>query len=408
MAQELTREERPLQIRSSPEKHLLLRDRFLEGMSNAASTVNIVTTDGVAGRAGLTVSAMSSVSADPPSLLICVNAQSKSADIINANGVFCVNVLTDSQIHISDSFSGRRTINEKFACAAWTTQTTGAPALDGALVNFDCELKKSFQWGSHYIFIGEIVSIALKKTGNPLIYANRAYGKAVKITSPTLPAAGSPTTRAKYRIGSFVTASASFMPGLMASYLNDGYTDPVELVEGSRQDLLDGVLAGALDLAVIYQRETFNEAGLEAQFIVEVPPYVLLPSVHPLAKRGGKVSLRELAALPLISLATPSAGPGFINGIFLEAGIEPCRAFQAPSFEAMRGMVGNGLGYAITFTHPASRMSYDGMALVRLPIAEPVRPGQLVIVHRAKAELSPDVVAFLTYCTRHFQRLIAN
>ena len=161
----------------------MLRDQFLQGMSNAASTVSIVTSDGQAGRAGLTVSAMSSVSADPPSLLICVNAQSKSAEAINQNGVFCVNVLNDSQIHISDRFSGQYSIGDKFSCAEWYLRKTAAPALRGALVVFDCELKKSFQWGTHFIFIGVIVDIEIQKSGNPLIYANRAYGRAVQISS---------------------------------------------------------------------------------------------------------------------------------------------------------------------------------------------------------------------------------
>ena len=71
-----------------------LRARFLAGMSHAAATVNVVTTDGAAGRHGVTVSAMSSVSADTakPTLLVCVNEASASAAAILENGIFCVNV----------------------------------------------------------------------------------------------------------------------------------------------------------------------------------------------------------------------------------------------------------------------------------------------------------------------------
>ncbi|EBA01956.1 flavin reductase-like, FMN-binding protein [Rhodobacterales bacterium HTCC2150] len=86
-----------------------LRQGFLTGMSCAACTVNIVTTDGPAGRAGVTVSAMSSVSADTPkpTLLVCVHHLSPAADLILENGVFCVNVLRDDQGYISDTFAGR-------------------------------------------------------------------------------------------------------------------------------------------------------------------------------------------------------------------------------------------------------------------------------------------------------------
>ena len=71
-----------------------LKTIFLEGMSVAATTVNVVTTDGDAGRAGVTVSAMSSVSADTqrPTLLVCINENSSAAAAILENGVFCVNI----------------------------------------------------------------------------------------------------------------------------------------------------------------------------------------------------------------------------------------------------------------------------------------------------------------------------
>ena len=70
--------------------------KFFQGMSHAAATVNVITSDGSAGRVGLTVSAMSSVSADTPrpTLLICVNENSAAASSILENGVFCVNAVS--------------------------------------------------------------------------------------------------------------------------------------------------------------------------------------------------------------------------------------------------------------------------------------------------------------------------
>src|ERR1700733_6632940 len=85
-----------------------LRQRFLHGMSHAACTVNVVTTDGAAGRHGVTVSAMVSVSADTPqpTLLVCIHHLSPVAEALLENGVFCVNVLGDDQVHISYHFAG--------------------------------------------------------------------------------------------------------------------------------------------------------------------------------------------------------------------------------------------------------------------------------------------------------------
>ena len=156
----------------------MLRDSFLEGMSRAATTVNVVTTDGPGGRAGVTVSAMSSVSADRPALLVCVHQASPACQAIKRNGRFCVNVLRADQTEISDRFAGRLKSGEgdKFAGASWRRLATGAPALDDALVAFDCTVMKEIDWGTHTVFIADVVDMELAEPGRPLIYASRAYG----------------------------------------------------------------------------------------------------------------------------------------------------------------------------------------------------------------------------------------
>src|ERR1700683_1631501 len=157
-----------------------LRQRFLHGMSHAACTVNVVTTDGAAGRHGVTVSAMVSVSADTPqpTLLVCIHHLSPVADALLENGVFCVNVLRDDQAHISDHFAGRSAVRgaAKFDCAQWTTQVTGAPRVIDALVAFDCRVTASERVGSHFVVFGSVQDIVVAGGGAPLIYANRAYG----------------------------------------------------------------------------------------------------------------------------------------------------------------------------------------------------------------------------------------
>jgi flavin reductase (DIM6/NTAB) family NADH-FMN oxidoreductase RutF len=132
-----------------------LRQQFLHGMSHAACTVNVVTTDGIAGRHGVTVSAMVSVSADTPqpTLLVCIHHLSPVVSALLENGVFCVNVLRDDQAHISDNFAGRSGVQgaAKFDCATWTTQLTGAPRVVDSLVAFDCRVTASERVGSHFV-----------------------------------------------------------------------------------------------------------------------------------------------------------------------------------------------------------------------------------------------------------------
>ena len=157
----------------------MLRQHFLEGMSRAAATVNVVTTDGPGGRAGVTISAMSSVSADRPALLVCVHQASPAREAIRANGAFCVNVLRDDQRAVSDRFAGRAKSadGDKFSGLDWRRLATGAPALDAALVAFDCTVMKEVDWGTHTIFIADVVDVELAEdTGMPLIYACRSYG----------------------------------------------------------------------------------------------------------------------------------------------------------------------------------------------------------------------------------------
>jgi flavin reductase (DIM6/NTAB) family NADH-FMN oxidoreductase RutF len=163
----------------------VLRGAFLEAMSHTASTVNIVTTDGPAGRAGVTVSAMSSVSADTPapSLLVCIHHLSVAGSAILKNGVFCVNVLRDDQAHISDAFAGRIEAagGDKFACADWATQVTGGPRVIDPLVAFDCRLTHSERVGTHHVIFGAVEDIFIGRRGLPLIYANRAYGTPARL-----------------------------------------------------------------------------------------------------------------------------------------------------------------------------------------------------------------------------------
>lgn len=163
----------------------MLKDKFIEGMSRSASTVSVVTTDGTAGRAGVTVSTLCSVSAEPPQLLVCVHHKSSACDTIRENGRFCVNVLRDDQAVVSDTFAGRieAADGDKFACADWNDLATGAPALDGTLVAYDCHLARYVRCGTHIIFIGDVVDVAMAEdcaedSCRALVYANCAYAAA--------------------------------------------------------------------------------------------------------------------------------------------------------------------------------------------------------------------------------------
>ena len=126
-------------------------------MSRVASGVSVVTTDGPAGRAGLTVSAMCSLSADPPAVLVCINRASRAGRIIRINGVFCLNVLASQQVDIARRFAGQPGgEHDKFLKLEWDRFGTGAPVLRNAVAVFDCNLTRGTDYGSHDILIGVV------------------------------------------------------------------------------------------------------------------------------------------------------------------------------------------------------------------------------------------------------------
>ncbi|WP_298431786.1 flavin reductase family protein [uncultured Jannaschia sp.] len=155
-----------------------LRADFVHAMSRAAATVSIVTTDGPGGRAGVTVSAWTSVSADgeAPSMLVCINGGSSAAEPILANGCFAINVMHDDQSDIADTFASRAPApgGDKFATIDWSVETTGAPMLD-ALAGFDCELQSAEKIGTHHVIIGRVRAVRVDEDGAPLLYGMRSY-----------------------------------------------------------------------------------------------------------------------------------------------------------------------------------------------------------------------------------------
>ncbi|MDQ1124636.1 flavin reductase family protein [Microbacterium trichothecenolyticum] len=147
---------------------------FRDGMRKLASGIALVTTSGDTGPAGLAVTAVSSVSFEPPSLLICVNRTASAHDAILATGGFVVNVLAGEHIGILESFSQSARRHERFAHPDWTTADSGMPVLRSALAAFECRITERVGYGTHSIIIGDVVAARSDDgTADPLIYLDR-------------------------------------------------------------------------------------------------------------------------------------------------------------------------------------------------------------------------------------------
>ena len=151
-------------------------DDFKEGMRQLSASVNVITVGHRGTREGLTATAACSVSAEPPQLLICVNSEAGAHDVISDAGSFCLNVLKRDQEDIAKRFAGMDDTerSERFELGNWSELTTGAPALDGALSNFDCIVEQQVTAGTHSIFIGRIVGTRVA-SGDPLIYGDGRF-----------------------------------------------------------------------------------------------------------------------------------------------------------------------------------------------------------------------------------------
>jgi len=139
------------------------------------AAIHIVTTDGPAGRAGFTATAVCSVTDAPPSLLVCLNRSASVYGAVRANGVLSVNVLAPEHKELSALFGGKTPLDERFAAARWRVGETGAPLLEGAVVNFDCRIVQAAEVGGHTVLICEIVGVAGLERDEALVYFNRAY-----------------------------------------------------------------------------------------------------------------------------------------------------------------------------------------------------------------------------------------
>jgi 3-hydroxy-9,10-secoandrosta-1,3,5(10)-triene-9,17-dione monooxygenase reductase component len=146
---------------------------FRQAMRRVPTGVTVVTSLKDGEPRGITVNAFSSVSLDPPTLLICVNREARSYLFISSSRIFCVNVLAGNQRRLAEHFSGK--VRElQFADIDYKIDATGAPVLGGTIAHFDCELSYEYQVASHSILIGRVLSCSARP-GSPLGYFNGGF-----------------------------------------------------------------------------------------------------------------------------------------------------------------------------------------------------------------------------------------
>jgi flavin reductase len=151
---------------------------YLSAMSATVTGVNIVTTDGPAGRFGLTVSSMASVSAEPPLLLVSLNRRSPLLGALLENGVFGVSALGVHHADLADTFAGRPRAGTPydFAAAHWLCGPSRVPLVADAAARFDCRVISVTDAGTHAIVVGAVEG-ASRGAVAALAYTRRDYAR---------------------------------------------------------------------------------------------------------------------------------------------------------------------------------------------------------------------------------------
>ena len=152
-----------------------LRSEFRSAMRRFPAAVTIITAADQGRRHGMTATAVTALTMDPPSLLACINRATLLHDIMLSARRFCVNVLRRDQADLSGAFSGSVPPEKRFRLGAWLKTTDDIDFLGDAQANVFCRRVAAVPYGTHTIFIGEVEHVKLSSPVEPLIYHDATY-----------------------------------------------------------------------------------------------------------------------------------------------------------------------------------------------------------------------------------------
>jgi flavin reductase (DIM6/NTAB) family NADH-FMN oxidoreductase RutF len=169
---------------------------FRDAMRQLSGGVSVITAGRGSDISGMTVTSVSSLSVDPPSLIVSLNREASSWPLVKRYGFFGVNILTSDQIDIAERFTGKGGLKgaDRFTGARWTTRASGVPLLADALSAIDCEVEDVVERHSHVIVIGRVLDVAVSARTASLAYWQGRYvaidqdEDAVKLAEVSVPA----------------------------------------------------------------------------------------------------------------------------------------------------------------------------------------------------------------------------
>jgi DNA-binding transcriptional LysR family regulator len=194
-------------------------------------------------------------------------------------------------------------------------------------------------------------------------------------------------------IGCYQTVAPTILPVLIEGFSVNHPQVGLDFVEGAQDVIQERLLAGDMDLAIVYDMDL--GPGLGSVLLYDVSAYVLLPASHRLADQPD-VTLAELAEDPMILLDAPPSSHHTLS-LFEKAGVRPDIRYRTRDFELTRSLVGRGVGYSVLVQRPAVDRSYEGRAVVAKPISPAVSPVAVKMIWPESIRLTDRAEAMVAF-----------
>ncbi|MBO0126793.1 flavin reductase family protein [Agrobacterium sp. OT33] len=162
----------PLKASASP---AISPREFKDAMAGLAFTVALAAAAHAGERIGRTITSFMPLSAEPPLLMISIDASSRMVDLIAASRRFSVSALARGQEEVADVFAGKGNLPDRFSVGDWDLWPSGNPRLADTLLSMDCELVGSIDAADHILFVGAIIEVTSDPTRKALLWSERSY-----------------------------------------------------------------------------------------------------------------------------------------------------------------------------------------------------------------------------------------
>jgi len=208
----------------------------------------------------------------------------------------------------------------------------------------------------------------------------------------------------RIRMACFVNLAPMHFASLLASFKRSYPDVEVEFHDRDQAEILDGIRDARYELALTFDLGELDEFDVTP--VAKIPPHAILEKNHRLAGQSA-VSLEELSPEPLILMDLPHSRE-YLLSLFSMLNLRPNLKYLPKSFEMVRALAGNGLGYGLLGLVPRAAHTYDGSIVISLPLTEPVRSLNIVVVQLKQMPMRHVANTFIQFTKEYFSNVIPS